>query len=107
MFKDSYLDVQSLMPRVALVKRPKVKEKNGRSIDEISVSHGCIVYDVTPELPFTQLSSCLSQLEILELDTNGVDDYIQTHAAFPIITNLKHLKLLVNVQHVNYIVVFY
>lgn len=63
------------------------------------MSHSCIVYDVTPELPFTQLSSCLSQLEILELDTNGVDDYIQTHAAFPIITNLKHLNLLVNVQH--------
>ena len=58
-----------------------------------------IVYDVTPELPFTQLSSCPSQLEILELDTNGVDDYIQTHAAFPIIKILKHLKLLVNVQH--------
>ncbi|KAB2597818.1 F-box/FBD/LRR-repeat protein [Pyrus ussuriensis x Pyrus communis] len=50
----------------------------------------------TPSLvEISRLSSC-SQLEILELDTNGVDDYIQTHAAFPIITNLKHLKLLVN-----------
>ncbi|KAM1811682.1 hypothetical protein ACFX12_028289 [Malus domestica] len=55
------------------------------------VSHRSVV------LPFTQLSCCLAQLEILEVDIVGAvynDSY-----TFPILANLKHLKLLIGANY--------
>nr|XP_028945228.1 putative F-box/FBD/LRR-repeat protein At4g13965 [Malus domestica] len=49
------------------------------------------IYFKSVEVPFTQLSCCLSQLEVLKLDTEGAM-YNRNHL-FPVLTNLKHLEL--------------
>ncbi|KAB2637608.1 F-box/LRR-repeat protein [Pyrus ussuriensis x Pyrus communis] len=48
---------------------------------------------VDEQLPFTQRSCCLSQLEVLMLAIDGAM-YYQNHV-FPILSNLKHLELMV------------
>ncbi|XP_034229626.1 putative F-box/LRR-repeat protein At3g58880 [Prunus dulcis] len=49
------------------------------------------------DLPFTQLSCCLPQLETLMLDICEV--YYNQKRAFPISENLKHLELIVEADH--------
>ncbi|KAL6281874.1 hypothetical protein ACE6H2_012810 [Prunus campanulata] len=49
------------------------------------------------ELPFSQLSSCLSQLEVLMLDIEGAM-YNENHV-FPVLANLKHLELIVTANN--------
>ncbi|PRQ52910.1 putative F-box domain, FBD domain, leucine-rich repeat domain, L domain-containing protein [Rosa chinensis] len=55
----------------------------------VEVSHMTAVSSI--RLLLTQLSFCISQLEILSLDING-GDYNWDHV-FPILSNLRHLEL--------------
>ncbi|XP_021807500.1 uncharacterized protein LOC110751359 [Prunus avium] len=72
---------------------------------EVSVSERLVhiisdevhVYRKSIELPFTQLSCCLSQLEIFMLDIDLAvynQDYV-----FPVLANVKHLELTVKANY--------
>ncbi|XP_021821591.1 uncharacterized protein LOC110763143 [Prunus avium] len=72
---------------------------------EVSVSERLVrifsdevhVYRKSIELPFTQLSCCLSQLEIFVLDIDLAvynQDYV-----FPVLANVKHLELTVKANY--------
>ncbi|VVA32351.1 PREDICTED: F-box/LRR-repeat [Prunus dulcis] len=58
---------------------------------EVSISEDCICNNFI-EVAFTQLSCCLSQLEILKL-TDQIVPYKRDHI-FPILANLKHLEII-------------
>ncbi|ONH95420.1 hypothetical protein PRUPE_7G069300 [Prunus persica] len=58
---------------------------------EVSISEDCICNNFI-EVAFTQLSCCLSQLEILKL-TDQIVPYKRDHI-FPILANLKHLEMI-------------
>ncbi|PQQ10357.1 F-box/LRR-repeat protein [Prunus yedoensis var. nudiflora] len=58
---------------------------------EVSISEDCICNNFI-EVAFTQLSCCLSQLEILKL-TDQIVPY-KRDRIFPILANLKHLEII-------------
>ncbi|XP_008227423.1 PREDICTED: F-box/FBD/LRR-repeat protein At5g22700-like isoform X2 [Prunus mume] len=72
---------------------------------EVSISEDLVAsfyneghfYFKSIELPFSQLSSCLSQLAVLMLDIEGA--IYDENRVFPVLANLKHLELIVTANN--------
>ncbi|CAN6577087.1 unnamed protein product [Malus baccata var. baccata] len=66
--------------------------RNVPRLSQVSISENCICNNFI-EVVFTQLSGCLSHLEILKLTGEEIVSY-KRDRVFPILANLKHLELI-------------